>query len=106
MTRARFVVVQTPFMVHPLVQMADVLLPVPAWFERSGHYCTLEGDRRKMNVVVPPQGNLKGLGVIMKELAAKLGRTLQEASTAPCENVYVAKAAPDKAQIVTTKEVR
>lgn len=105
MTRARFVVVQTPFMVHPLVHMADVLLPVPAWFERSGHYCTLEGERRKMNVVVPPQDNLKGLGSIMKELAAKLGHKLQETSTAPCGNVYVAKTAPDKAQIVTTKEV-
>lgn len=105
MTRARFVTVQTPFMVRPLVNMADVLLPAPAWYERSGHYCTLEGERRKMNVVVPPAEGLKGLGAIMKELAGKMGYELKEASTSPCENVYKAKVAPDKAQIVSLKEV-
>lgn len=106
MTRARFVVVHTPFMVHPLVNMADVLLPAPAWFERSGHYCTLEGERRRMNMIVPPKGNLKGLSVIMNELAGKLGRELQPASAAPCENVYEAKAPSSAAAVVPVKEVR
>ncbi len=40
----------------PLVNLADVLLPAPAWFERSGHFCTIEGERRKLNVVVPRRG--------------------------------------------------
>jgi len=106
MTRARFVVVHTPFMVHPLVNMADVLLPAPAWFERSGHYCTLEGERRRMNMIVPPKGNLKGLSVIMNELAGKLGHELQPASAAPCENVYEAKAPSSAAAVVPVKEVR
>ena len=106
MTRARFVVVHTPFMVHPLVNMADVLLPAPAWFERSGHYCTLEGERRRMNMIVPPKGNLKGLSVIMDELAGKLGLELQPASAAPCENVYEAKSPSTAARTVSLKEVR
>jgi len=105
MTRARFVVVHTPFMVHPLVNMADVLLPAPAWFERSGHYCTLEGERRRMNMNVPPKGNLKGLSVIMDELAGKLGLELQPASAAPCENVYEAKSPSAAARTVSLKEV-
>jgi formate dehydrogenase major subunit len=94
MTRARFVVV------HPLVNMADVLLPAPAWFERSGHYCTLEGERRRMNLVTAPTGNIKGLSVIMKELAGRLGVEMQKASAAPCENVYEAKAASETARTV------
>lgn len=106
MTRARFVVVHTPFMVHPLVNMADVLLPAPAWFERSGHYCTMEGERRRMNMVVPPKGDLKGLSVIMGELAGKMGLTLQPSSAAPCENVYEAKAPSTSARTVSLKEVR
>ena len=106
MSRARFVVVHTPFMVHPLVNMADVLLPAPAWFERSGHYCTMEGERRRMNMVVPPKGDLKGLSVIMSDLAGKLGLTLQPASSAPCENVYEAKAPSSAAKTVSLKEVR
>lgn len=106
MTRARFVVVHTPFMVHPLVNMADVLLPAPAWFERSGHYCTLEGERRRMNMIVPPKGNLKGLSVIMNELAGRLGLALQPASAAPCENVYEAKSPSAAARTVSLKEVR
>ena len=105
MTRARFVVVHTPFMVHPLVNMADVLLPAPAWFERRGHYCTLEGERRRMNMIVPPKGNLKGLSVIMDELAGKLGLELQPASAAPCENVYEAKSPSAAARTVSLKEV-
>jgi formate dehydrogenase major subunit len=106
MTRARFVVVHTPFMIHPLVNMADVLLPAPAWFERSGHYCTMEGERRRMNMIVLPKGNLKGLSVIMNELAGRLGLELQPASAAPCENVYEAKSPSTAARTVSLKEVR
>ena len=104
MSRARFVVVHTPFMSHPLVNMADVLLPAPAWYERSGHYCTLEGERRRMNMIVPPQGNVKGLSVIMKDLASKLGQELSQGSAAPCENIYVSSAKPAAAQTVSMKE--
>ena len=104
MSRARFVVVHTPFMSHPLVNMADVLLPAPAWYERSGHYCTLEGERRRMNMIVPPKGNVKGLSVIMKDLAAKLGHELAQASAAPCENIYASTAEPVAARTVSMKE--
>jgi len=105
MAAARFVVVHTPFIVHPLVNMADVLLPAPAWFERSGHYCTLEGERRRMNLVTAPAGNTRGLSVILKELAERLGCEMQRSSAAPCENVYEAKAAPETAKTVVIEEV-
>jgi len=105
MAAARFVVVHTPFIVHPLVNMADVLLPAPAWFERSGHYCTLEGERRRMNLVTAPAGNTRGLSVILKELAGRLGYEMQRSSAAPCENVYEAKAAPEAAKTVVIEEV-
>ena len=52
--KARFVVAHVPYMVSPLVNMADVLLPMPAWYEK-GHFCTLEGERRRMNMIVPPK---------------------------------------------------
>ena len=57
----KFVVVQTPFKVRPLVNLADIILPAPAWYERSGHYCTIEGERRKLNTIVPPKEDVKTL---------------------------------------------
>ena len=100
MNRAGFVVVHTPFTVHPLVNMADVLLPAPAWFERSGHYCTLEGERRRMNMITSPAGNIKGLSVVMKELADRIGLELQRASAVPCEDIFEAVAPSGRARTV------
>ena len=103
MAAARFVVVHTPFIVHPLVNMADVLLPAPAWFERSGHYCTLgEGWDEPHNrarwqhagAVGHPEGQ-----------AERLGFEMQRSSAAPCENVYESKSAPETAKTVVIEEV-
>ncbi|MEN2995538.1 MAG: molybdopterin-dependent oxidoreductase [Acetomicrobium sp.] len=99
----RFVVVQTPFKVRPLVNLADILLPAPAWYERSGHYCTIEGERRKLNTIVPPKGDLKGLHYVMDEFAKKLGVKLGKPETSPCEEVFKSQARASEARIIPLK---
>lgn len=104
--KARFVVAHVPYMVSPLVNMADVLLPMPAWYERSGHFCTLEGERRRMNMIVPPKEGLRGLSKIFQDLASRMGVSLATSSSAsPCENVFKSHVSPDKAQVVSSEEV-
>ena len=103
--KARFVVVQTPYMVSPLVNMADVLLPMPAWYERSGHFCTLEGERRRVNMIVPPKEGLRGLSKVFQDLASKMGISLVSSSASPCENIFKSRFSPDKAQVVSSEEV-
>lgn len=105
MNMARFCVVQTPFMVHPLVNLADVLIPSPAWYERSGHFCTLEGERRKQNVIIAPGGDLKGLSEVMKTLADKMNISLKSSKGNTCENIFNAKVSPEKARMAVLEEV-
>ena len=102
----KFVVVQCPFWAQPLVNLADVLLPAPAWYERSGHYCTIEGERRRLNVVVPPKGEVRGLASILKDLAAGLGVQPGRPEGSPCENVYASEKPPTEARMVLLEEVR
>jgi formate dehydrogenase major subunit len=104
-SRTKFVVVQTPYLVHPLVNMADVLLPAPAWYERSGHFCTIEGERRRLNVVVPPKGEVRGLASVIQEFASALGVELGSPKAVPCEQLFGSEKAPQNAQIVELEEV-
>ncbi|MEA3508760.1 MAG: molybdopterin-dependent oxidoreductase, partial [Synergistota bacterium] len=101
----RFVVAQSPFMIHPLVNMADVLLPAPAWFERSGHFCTIEGERRKLNVIVPPQGQVRGLASVLQDLSKDLGVKPGAPETPPCEQLFAGETLPEKARMVSLEEV-
>ncbi|MDR1048957.1 MAG: molybdopterin-dependent oxidoreductase [Synergistaceae bacterium] len=94
MSRAGFTVVQTPFLA-PLTNLADVVLPAPAWFERSGHLCTLEGERRAVAKILDPIPGLKSLGEIMQFLCGKLGVKMGTPSTSPCDNVFSSKISPD-----------
>ena len=105
MSRANFTVVQTPFMLPPLTNLADVILPAPAWFERSGHLCTLDGERRKVSKILDPIPGLKGFGEILQALCDRLKIKMAVPSTAPCENVFVSKVSPDLAKQVQVKEV-
>ncbi len=104
-SRTRFVVVQSPYMAHPLVNMADVLLPAPAWYERSGHFCTIEGERRRLNVIVSPQGDVRSLSSVLGEVAKNLDVSLGKPEAAPCEQIYESKVAPNKAKMVELEEV-
>ena len=98
-SRSGFSVIQTPYLVRPLVNLADVLLPAPAWFERSGHFCTIEGERRRLNVIVPPKADLKGLSSVMDGIAKDLGLTVGRPETAPCEEFFVSSVAPELAKM-------
>ena len=105
MSMARFCIVQTPFMVHPLVNMADILLPAPAWYERSGHFCTIEGERRRLNVIVRPQKDLKGLSEIFNTITDKMGISIASSEVRPCENIFTNQVPPEKAQMAVLEEV-
>ncbi|MBL3593255.1 MAG: molybdopterin-dependent oxidoreductase [Synergistaceae bacterium] len=100
-SRSRFSVVQTPFWVPPLTNLADVLLPAPAWFERSGHFCTIEGERRRLNVIVPPAAELRGLSAVLEGMAQRLGVKLGRPETAPCVNAFKSEKDPASARMVT-----
>ncbi|EFC92046.1 ferredoxin [Dethiosulfovibrio peptidovorans DSM 11002] len=101
MTKSRFTVVHTPFMVHPLVNMADVILPAQAWFEVGGHYCSLEGENRKAEVIVKPDDERLGVDEVVSGLADRLGVTLDRScSVGPCESVFLSEVAPDRAKTV------
>jgi len=93
--------VQTPFKVRPLVNLADILLPAPAWYERSGHFCTIEGERRKLNTIVPPKGEIKSLHYVMDEFAKKLGVKLERPEVSPCEEIFKSQLRASEARIVT-----
>ena len=98
-SRSGFSVIQTPYLVRPLVNLADVLLPAPAWFERSGHFCTIEGERRRLNVIVPPVATLKGLSSVFEGIARDLGVSVGRPETAPCEEFFVSSVSPDLAKM-------
>jgi len=51
-----FLVAQASYY-SPLVEKADVVLPAPVWFERTGHVINLNGDVLPLNEVLPmPEG--------------------------------------------------
>jgi len=98
-SRSAFSVIQTPYLVRPLVNLADVLLPAPAWFERSGHFCTIEGERRRLNVIVPPMAALKGLSSVFEGIARDIGISVGRPETAPCEEFFVSSVSPELAKM-------
>jgi formate dehydrogenase major subunit len=105
MSRSEFTVIQTPFLLPPISNLADVILPAPAWFERSGHLCTLEGERRQLSKILDPIRGLKGFGEILQALCDRVGVKMGAPSTAPCENVFSSKISPDLAKQVQVTEV-
>ena len=54
--RAGFAVVQSAYR-SALTDQADVVLPSPAWAERSGHLTNLEGQTRRIDAIcAAPEG--------------------------------------------------
>lgn len=96
----RFTVIRTPYLVYPLVNLADVLLPAPAWYEKSGHFYTIEGERRRLNVIVPPSAELKGISEILEDLARELKISFKKSENMPCEELYSSQLPPEKARMV------
>jgi formate dehydrogenase major subunit len=81
-----------------------VLLPAHAWFERGGHICTVEGDRRQSAKILDPIAGLKGLDEVLKTICDKLGVKMG-APTAPCCEICSSKVSPDLAKQVQVEEV-
>jgi formate dehydrogenase major subunit len=51
-----FTIVQASY-ISPLVEQADVVLPAPLWYERTGHVTDLEGTVKPLHEVLPmPEG--------------------------------------------------
>ncbi|WP_198471237.1 molybdopterin-dependent oxidoreductase [Acetomicrobium sp. S15 = DSM 107314] len=101
----KFVAVQVPYMVRPLVNLADVILPAPAWYERSGHFCTIEGETRRLNVIVPPPAEMRPLSYVLDGMAKNLGVTIGKAQVPPCEAIFAQKVPSAKARMVLLQEV-
>jgi formate dehydrogenase major subunit len=89
----KFVAVQVPYMVRPLVNLADVILPAPAWYERSGHFCTIEGETRRLNVIVPPPAEMRPLFLRARWEWRKSRRDDRQSTSAPCEAILCSKGA-------------
>ncbi len=61
-----FTVVQASYM-SPLAEKADVVLPAPLWYERSGHFTNLEGKVLPLTAVLPmPEGVRDDAEVLVK----------------------------------------
>ncbi|GAB6039204.1 hypothetical protein JCM15519_37630 [Fundidesulfovibrio butyratiphilus] len=95
MSKVKFVVLQTPYKLHPYINLADVLLPAQAWNERDGHFFTLEGDRQAVNMIVPPPPGLLEHDTLLRDLAAKLGVNFEPAESSATTDLYKAQLAPD-----------
>jgi formate dehydrogenase major subunit len=104
MSRAGFTVAQTPFMLPPLTNLADVILPAPAWFERGGNLRTLEGERRRVEKILDPSPDLKGFDEIFETLCGKLGIQMIPPSAALDDNMFHSKISPGLAKQVQVKE--
>ncbi|MDR1733220.1 MAG: molybdopterin-dependent oxidoreductase [Synergistaceae bacterium] len=105
MSRSGFTAIQTPFLTPPLSNLADVLLPAPAWFEREGHFFTLEGERRTLSKIMDPDPGQKGFTEILQTICEKAGVKMTDSSAAPFENVFSSKISADLAKQVQVREV-
>lgn len=70
--KASFKIVQAAY-VSPLTEQADVVLPTPLWFERSGHITNLDGTVKPLNVVLPAPSSVREETVVFEQLLTLLG---------------------------------
>lgn len=70
--KAGFKVVQAAYF-SPLAEQADVLLPTPLWFERTGHITNLDGTVKPLNVVLPAPSGIRDETAVFEQLLTLLG---------------------------------
>jgi formate dehydrogenase major subunit len=70
-----FIAVQASF-ISPLIEQADVVLPMAIWSERTGSLTNTEGRVQKANKAVEPAGEAKPDWEVLSLLAEKLGKRL------------------------------
>jgi NADH dehydrogenase/NADH:ubiquinone oxidoreductase subunit G len=66
-----FTVVQASYL-SSLTDKADVVLPVPLWYERTGHITNLEGKVLPLNVVLPMPDGVRDDAEVLAHLAEML----------------------------------
>jgi formate dehydrogenase major subunit len=85
-----FLVVQASYE-SPLIERADVVLPMAIWSERAGSLTNTEGRVQKANKAVEPEGEAKPDWEILSLLANKMGKkfstSLDEISTLAAERL-------------------
>ncbi len=55
-----------------LTEQADVVLPAPLWYERTGHVTTLDGVVKPLQVVLPAPADVRDESTVLTQLAALL----------------------------------
>jgi formate dehydrogenase major subunit len=63
-----FTVVQASYH-SPLVERADVVLPTPLWYERTGTVTNIDGDTKPLAEVLPMPEGLRDDAEVLKTLA-------------------------------------
>jgi NADH-quinone oxidoreductase subunit G len=66
-----FTVVQASY-ISPLAEKADVVLPAPLWYERTGHITNLEGKILPLQAVLPMEDGVRDEAVVLSQLAEML----------------------------------
>ncbi len=66
-----FTVVQASYH-SPLVERADVVLPTPLWYERTGTVTNLDGDTKPVTEVLPMPEGLRDDAEVLKALADRV----------------------------------
>ena len=56
----------------PLTEKADVVLPAPVWYERTGHVTNLEGSTKPLHEVMPMPEGVRDDAEVLTALAAML----------------------------------
>lgn len=72
---AKFIMVQASYE-SEITRMADVVLPVSAWYEQNGHYMNLEGKLQKAVAAVKAPENTKSNLEVLQTIAAFHQRVL------------------------------
>lgn len=68
---AGFKVVQAAYH-SALTEQADVVLPTPLWYERTGHVTTLDGVIKPLQAALPAPADVRDESVVLAQLAALL----------------------------------
>jgi len=90
MGKGAFLVVQASYE-SPLIEHADVVLPMAIWSERAGSLTNTEGRVQKANKAVEPEGEAKPdweiLSLLANKMGKKLGTSLDEISALAAEQL-------------------
>ena len=77
-----------------VTRIAHTLVPIPAHFEKRGHYVNCDGIMQYAEAVIRPPANVKPLPLLLKEMAMETGMNLGYAG--PSELSHMALSHPSR----------